>query len=144
MDDPLKPGRVRYVGRAAGRFVRDPVDSTDRVLERVAAVTERMSGHGKPDAYPQSEDWEPLLHARLGVEWPCPERAEFEALWESMTDQLVGRGLEVGRGSYGGWDDADAGLARAVWCLVRHGQPERVVETGVARGLSTRRGRISQ
>ena len=81
MDDPLKPGRVRYVGRAAGRFVRDPVDSTDRVLERVAAVTERMTGHGKPDAYPQSEDWEPLLHARLGVEWPCPERAEFEALW---------------------------------------------------------------
>jgi predicted O-methyltransferase YrrM len=44
----------------------------------------------------------------------------------------------VGRGSYGGWDDADAGLARALWCLVRHARPERVVETGVARGLSTR------
>ena len=129
---------MRYIGRAAGRFLRDPVDSADRVLERAAAVTERVSGHGKPDAYPQNEDWEALLHEQLGVPWPCPVQAEFHALWESMTEELVAHGLEVGRGSYGGWDDADPGLARAIWCLVRHARPERVVETGVARGLTTR------
>jgi methyltransferase family protein len=48
------------------------------------------------------------------------------------------RGLAVGRGAYGGWDDADPAFARAVWCLATHLAPRRVVETGVVRGVTTR------
>jgi hypothetical protein len=44
----------------------------------------------------------------------------------------------VGRGTFGGWDDADPVLACAVWCLAAHLRPRRAVETGVARGLTTR------
>src|SRR5262249_35818720 len=46
--------------------------------------------------------------------------------------------LVVGRGAFGGWDDADPSFARACWCFVRHLRPLRVLETGVARGLTTR------
>lgn len=48
------------------------------------------------------------------------------------------QGLPMGRGAYGGWDDGDRGLARAVWCLTRHLRPAAVVETGVARGITSR------
>jgi hypothetical protein len=44
----------------------------------------------------------------------------------------------MGRGAYGGWDDGDQGLARAVWCLTRHLHAASVVETGVARGITSR------
>lgn len=40
--------------------------------------------------------------------------------------------------SFGPWNDGDAGLVRSIWCLVRHLRPERVVETGVAHGLTSR------
>jgi hypothetical protein len=59
-------------------------------------------------------------------------------VWEAGTADLAARGLEVGRGAFGRWDDADVRLGRLAWCLARHLRPERVVETGVARGLTTR------
>ena len=107
-------------------------------MERLAGMAERATGRTGPHAYPGDEAWELRLHRRLGAEWPCPAQAELRAFWDSVVRDLAGRGLEVGRGTYGGWDDADAGLARAIWCLVCHARPERVVETGVARGLTTR------
>jgi predicted O-methyltransferase YrrM len=55
-----------------------------------------------------------------------------------MLSSLRDLGLELGRGCYGGWDDADPALARSVWCVTRHLRPSVVVETGVARGLTTR------
>ncbi|MDQ4097205.1 MAG: class I SAM-dependent methyltransferase [Actinomycetota bacterium] len=33
--------------------------------------------------------------------------------------------------------DADVNLSRAVWCTIRHLRPARVVETGVARGVTS-------
>jgi hypothetical protein len=36
------------------------------------------------------------------------------------------------------WNDGDAGLARAIWCLTRHLMPKKVVETGVAHGVTSR------
>jgi predicted O-methyltransferase YrrM len=48
------------------------------------------------------------------------------------------KGLRVGPASYGVWNDGDPELVRAVWCVTRHLRPVKVVETGVARGLTTR------
>jgi predicted O-methyltransferase YrrM len=53
-------------------------------------------------------------------------------------DDLAAQRLQVGRAAFGGWDDGDARLVRAAWCLTRHLRPERVLETGVARGLTSR------
>ena len=44
----------------------------------------------------------------------------------------------AGRGAFAGWGDGEPGLARAAWCLVRHLEPAAVVETGVARGVTSR------
>jgi hypothetical protein len=85
-----------------------------------------------------SPDPEKEQHELLDVAWPCAERDEFAALWSEILGSLRDLGLELGRGCYGGWDDADAALARSVWCLTRHLRPRVVVETGVARGLTTR------
>lgn len=82
-------------------------------------------------------DVERQVHERLGLPWPCPERVAFDRLWAALLDSAAERGLAVGRGAYGGWDDADPRLAGLAWCLVRHRRPERVVETGVARGFTS-------
>jgi Methyltransferase domain len=128
-------GRLAYAGRASRAIARDPFEGLERTIERVAEWRENTGRHW---AYRPSEDWEARLHRRLGAPWPCPEATAFEEVWRDIRDGLRARGLALGRGAYGGWDDANAGLARAAWCLARHRRPEFVVETGVARGLTTR------
>ena len=122
-------------GRRLWRLARNPIEGTARVGER---MLERHSGWRAEDAYVADDDWESHLHELLGVPEPCPERAAFESEWAAAVELLAHRGIVVGRGAYGGWDDADPALARATWCLVRHLRPERVVETGVGRGLTSR------
>lgn len=107
----------------------------ERIRERIAQRRERRPG---PSFYETEPEWEGKLHALLHVEWPCAARAEFDPLWRDVIRLLEEQNLTVGRGAYGGWDDADPALARAVWCLARHLRPRRVVETGVARGITTR------
>src|SRR5439155_20645396 len=85
-----------------------------------------------------SDDWELRLHRLLGVTWPCPDAAAFPAVWSEVLERMTAQGLRLGRQSYGGDDDADPGLARALWCLVAHIAPDKTVETGVAHGVSSR------
>jgi hypothetical protein len=51
---------------------------------------------------------------------------------------LQARGLQFGRQTYGEYSDAEMSLARAAWCTVLHLRPSVVVETGVARGVTSR------
>ncbi|HSD25583.1 MAG TPA: class I SAM-dependent methyltransferase [Solirubrobacterales bacterium] len=51
---------------------------------------------------------------------------------------LEEQGFRLGRGAFGGWGDGEPGLVRAVWCITRHLRPAKVVETGVARGITSR------
>lgn len=78
------------------------------------------------------------LHERLGLPWPCEEQDGFEEAWRAARATLAGRGLDAGRGAFGGWDDGDERLCRIAWCLARHLRPRRALETGVGRGLTTR------
>jgi predicted O-methyltransferase YrrM len=59
-------------------------------------------------------------------------------VWTQAQARLHDAGLTTGRRAYGGWDDADAAVGRALWCILAHSSPRVVVETGVARGLTTR------
>jgi hypothetical protein len=63
---------------------------------------------------------------------------EFGSVWSSILETMRSQGFRVGRMNYGGDDDADVGLGRALWCMVRHLRPKHVVETGVAHGVSSR------
>jgi predicted O-methyltransferase YrrM len=111
-----------------------PPEGVDRVVERLAEWRDRRAGAWHYDAAAAPEE---TLHRLLGAEWPC-EHEGFETVWSAALEDLHRRGLEVGRGAFGGWDDGDVRLARLAWCLTRELRPQRVVETGVARGLTTR------
>jgi len=109
------------------------VEGLDRALLRIARRHAALPGAGAPD-----EAWERHLHELVGATWPCEARGEFEEILSDTRDLLRAQGLEVGRGAFGGWDDADPGFARAVWCLTVHLRPQTLVETGVAKGVTTR------
>ena len=58
-----------------------------------------------------------------------------------MTDiarRLEDNGLGTGPRTYGWYSDAESFLCRAVWCTALHTQPEVVIETGVAHGVTSR------
>jgi hypothetical protein len=74
-------------------------------------------------------DWESRLHDALGKPWPCEEQQAFADLWGRIEREVP----EIGKGH-----DVDLAVARAAWCICRHVRPATVVETGVARGLSSR------
>jgi hypothetical protein len=126
--------RLVWFGRAARLAFEDPVEGLDRALLRVA----RRRGADASETGAPDEAWERHLHALLGVPWPCDAHADFHEVFSDAEARLRAKGLEVGRGAFGGWDDADPAFARAVWCLSVHLRPQTVVETGVARGVTTR------
>jgi predicted O-methyltransferase YrrM len=130
----LRDKSRRFVG-VARAAARDPFEARERVLERI----DEWKGHRRPPAQPPIVNaWEQQFHELLGAPWPCPAHDEFAALYDKITSSLTDRGLRVGRGEYGGWDDGDGALARTAWCATLHTRPERVIETGVARGITSR------
>ena len=67
--------------------------------------------------------------------WPatCDLCGGFDAVWDGVEHTLRGTGLQTGKAYDGGVD-----LARGAYAAVRHLQPNVVVETGVARGITSR------
>jgi len=128
-------GWLVYAARASKVFATQPHEAVERALEKVA---ERRDERGAPYGYVASADAERELHDLCGAEWPCHEVAAFDALWARIRRDLEAQSLRIGRGVFGGWDDGDAQLVRLAWCLVAHLRPQTIVETGVARGLTTR------
>jgi hypothetical protein len=144
-------GFFSLVGDRFGRHVRavaaDPLESMimarERFAERAELRGKRMRGGGvmpwPPCPYQVDDDWEARLHQLIGAPWPCPVRVDFYRLWEEVMSELqCERGLALGRGAFAGWGDGEPALVSAVWCLTHHLQPQKVVETGVARGITSR------
>ena len=113
-------------------FAADPVEALLYIPEELSKKSEH------PVEYQVDQDWEARLHAVLGAPWPCPEAARAAELWSTVAEELRRDGLAFGRHTYGLYSDADQALTRAVWCTVVHLRPEVVVETGVARGTTSR------
>jgi hypothetical protein len=103
-------------------------------MDRVRGRIERTKdGPPSPESVGvvADEHWERHAHEIIGQPWPCIEAGKFGMVWDALSSSL-NSGLALGAGH-----DADPALARAIWCLVRHLEPERIVETGVARGIVT-------
>jgi hypothetical protein len=113
----------------------EPIEVWGKLQEDLAR---RRDLRRPPCDYEVAVDWERQLHEMLGLEWPCDASAEFWALWAQVTSSFYAKGVHIGRGAFGGWADGDPGLVRAIWCLTRHLRPVTVVETGVARGFTSR------
>lgn len=84
------------------------------------------------------ESWDEHLHSLLHAAWPCSCRDRLDQLMWDIQTLLSSKGLAFGRGTYGWYSDADISLCQAVWCTVVHAKPAVVVETGVARGVTSR------
>jgi hypothetical protein len=136
--DPLAPVRVKYVARALSAALASPAEAGDRLIEKLAVRWERARLGGRRPEYRVADDWERDLHEMLGAPWPCPQARAFARTWAGVLDTMTRCGLRVGRRNYGADDDADPGLARALWCIIHHLSAEAVIETGVAHGVSSR------
>ena len=126
--------RVAAATRALKALARDPAEAIDRLRTKVEHRADRRLSAPAAGAYAATEDFDATFHERLGTPVPCPAVAEFDAEWRALEDAFAQSSSFVGD-----WDhDADQGMARIVWCAVRHLRPERVIETGVARGITSR------
>jgi hypothetical protein len=127
--------QLRWAAGALSLTLREPADGLDRVRVR---AREFVRGQPSPTAYAVDADWHRRLHDQLGQPWPCDRAAEFEALWTRVLEDAHAHGVSLGRSTYGGWDDGDRAFAQAIWCLIGALKPGKVVETGVAHGVTTR------
>jgi hypothetical protein len=118
------------------------IEAHERVAERAESRGKREHGAGfmpwPPCPYAENDNWEVALHELLALPWPCPDVDEFTALWPQVTEPFTSGCTAFGRGAFAGWGDGEPGLARALWCITRHLRPSKVVETGVARGITSR------
>lgn len=92
--------------------------------------------------YEASPDAAQRLHTLLGMPWPCPEYAASAPIVEQMNREFA-LGEEFWTDVNPGFSelrffDADVTISRVAWCVARHLAPARVVETGVARGVTSR------
>ncbi len=116
-------------------LVAEPIETWTTILESYVAERERR---GPQCSYEPDLSWEQQLHEVIGARWSCDEAQEFWDLWRQVIRELEAKGIRAGPESFQWWNDGDAGLVRAIWCLTRHLKPQTVVETGVAHGVTSR------
>jgi Methyltransferase domain len=121
--------------RVAGAFARSPREAVERALDQLA---ERHDREHEPPPYAPDPQWIATLQQTLGADADAGLAAEFDGVWHDVENAFSELQLPFGRGTFGGWDDGDPGLARAAWFVVRQLKPTVVVETGVGRGVTTR------
>jgi hypothetical protein len=130
---------LRYLLRhpliAVADLAADPLEIWTTIHDSYLAQREQR---GPQCRYESDEDWEQRLHEALGIPWPCNATSEFWDLWPKVISQLEAKGIRAGPESFQFWNDGDAGFVRAIWCLTRHLRPRKVVETGVAHGVTSR------
>jgi hypothetical protein len=113
----------------------DPIQLWMTVQDEYAA--KREASRPKYQYEPNAQ-WEERLHESLGVPRPCDAVSEFWTVWPKVMSELEAKGIRPGPESFQWWNDGDAGFTRAIWCLTRHLKPKKVVETGVAHGVTSR------
>jgi predicted O-methyltransferase YrrM len=141
--------RLGYAKRAAGLVVTDPAGSLSRFRSKLDKRRDRRAwealGAGPQELYKATDDWQPRLHDLLGADWPCADRAVFQTIWSDAIAALRPEAHasddepDLAHTTRLEQDfDAASSVAEAAFCLVRHLRPEYVVETGVARGITSR------
>ena len=130
------------LSRELKSFSSNPTEWAISIRERWAERSEHRSkgSHGPdfmpwpPCPYAIDDEWEAKMHEAIGAPWPCPTHDRFEVMWSELITSVQAQVSDVGRGAFGkeGWADGDTALARIVYCMTLHLQPEHLLETGVA------------
>jgi hypothetical protein len=120
-------------------MARHPAAAAERIRGRLDRGRDlralEASGLSPDELYPIDPDWLRRLHEALGQPWPCSCAAEADALYEEIMADFRARGFPE---RYAGWCDGGRAFTKAAWALVLHTGPRSVVETGVARGVTSR------
>lgn len=116
-------GTARWTVSLATGTARHPVEFYDRLRGR----RERRGQEAAPQLTPTHKNGLTAAHEILDVA-TC---TDCEATLPDV------RAAVAGRLSGTHHHDGGTSMAELLWCLVRHLQPEKVVETGVARGISS-------
>jgi len=135
--------------RATKYYTRNPAEALRALRDPLAicwslwnklddTIAQKLGSYRRRPTYAAIENWQARLHDALGYSGMCVEQNEIAPLWAEVTSRLVALGYRVGPESYFGWNDGDTALTHAIWCLVRHLRPARVIETGVGHGITTR------
>jgi hypothetical protein len=126
---------LKHPATGIADLTADPIETWTTIREAYAEGREER----RPQCgYEPDLSWEQQLHETLGVPWPCNEGPMVLELWRQVIGELEAKGIRPGPESFQWWNDGDAGLVRAIWCLTRHLRPNKVVETGVAHGVTSR------
>lgn len=126
---------LKHPFTTASDVLADPMQMWLTVQDEYAA--KREAERPRCD-YVADDQWDRHLHEVLGMRWPCPLASEFWGLWPDVMKELESKGIKPGPESFQWWNDGDAAFVRAAWCLTRHLKPAKVVETGVAHGVTSR------
>jgi hypothetical protein len=135
MTDLWPSSIISLARRAAIATTTDGADVWNRSIDKIA---ERREWKRPKCDYVSVPNWDEQLHGLFNAPFPCEICAELNDVWTGINVTLVTAGIPIGPQSFGPWNDGDSGLVRAAWCLTRHLHPQRVVETGVAHGLTSR------
>jgi hypothetical protein len=93
---------------------------------------ERNESHRPRCDYKVDTDWRQRLGAIKA------DREAIDGLWPSIISAMVASNIRTGPESYSYWNDGDPGLIEAICCLIRRLDATKIVETGVAHGLTSR------
>ena len=126
---------LKHPVQAVKDLAEDPLEIWTTIRETYVAGREQ----GRAECpYESDDNWESRFHGYLGLAWPCQSDPEFWSLWSEVTKELESKGIRAGPESFLSWNDGDAALVRTIWCLTRFLRPKKIVETGVAHGVSSR------
>ena len=91
-----------------------------------------------PCPYVTDPEWRHRLHAYLGVVRPDETAAELKPVWQGVLERMSSKGVKAGPQTYVGSNDGDPAFIYAIWCLARHLNARKIIETGVAHGVTSR------
>jgi predicted O-methyltransferase YrrM len=124
-------GRAQVLLRLARAAMAEGPAVVDRV--RIRSESRAVQPRAPKDALATSDDWLADLHRVLHATWPCPQCAGFQLdVWPGIGERIASNTASARH-----QHDADVQLAHAAWSTTLHLRPEHVVETGVARGVTS-------
>lgn len=121
---------MRFRVSVAKLALRHPIEAFDRLsgqLEDRHVEYQRRAASG---AYTVDSNWLDTFNSSSGTKKVSGDERDFWDSWRAIERAAV----ELNVHSH----DGDAAFARAVWHAIRCGGAERIVESGVARGVSSR------
>jgi hypothetical protein len=114
---------------SVSQLLQDPIEAYHKT---VSQWRERNDRDDAPCEYILDKNW----RRRLGVS--SDDRERTDRLCRSIEATLTAKGIRPGPESYRFWNDGDPAFLQAIWRLIRRLNAAKVVETGVAHGVTSR------